>query len=514
MHDRTFKNLVMMTRNVTLCSLLLCGLSTASAQAIPSAVANVQLGSSSTSNLNNEIQVQYNVSPTGANQSKEGYLLFDLSGYPELKASNIQKASLVLYVENGGTAGAFTVCPLSQAWSAATINGKNAPSCSNQNLAVTTNISATQIQQGSFVTVDITAIVQGWFSSNPNYGIMLAADPTTKTSGINVYFDSMQTNSVLIFGASSTQNGNGYPPWINIVLQSQGPTGATGAQGPIGPTGSIGLTGPTGLKGATGATGATGSIGATGATGSSGLIGPTGATGAAGPIGPTGTAGVKGATGTTGPIGATGPAGPTGPTGSTGTSGSNGLIGPTGPAGPIGATGVGLIGPAGPTGATGPAGPQGLAGSGGQTVYTYSGPNPNIPGDLGRPIALMTNPIVFAGSGYLDANGSFKLDIARVFTQTALCTATGAPNPSQGYSFIAATSVYSDPNNNGDLTLWVAGNFPDLYNGTTSFSSLLSSPGGSSYYYTFYTPYYLETFRTAAYQPFTFQCTGSSTPIS
>ena len=311
MKVRMFEHLVTMTRSAILCSLLLllCGVATTWGQAIPSAVANIQLGTSSNPNLNNQIQVQYVQSLTGVNQSKEGYISFDLSGYPSLTAANIQKASLVLYVENGGTPGTFTVCPLAQAWSPSSINGRNAPSCSNQNLAVTTAISATQLQQGSFVTVDITAIVQGWFNGNPNYGIMLAADPTTKPSGINVYFDSKQMNSILGLGATSTQSASGYPPWINIVLESQGPVGPTGAQGPIGPTGPIGLTGATGAKGATGATGAIGLIGPTGSTGAIGAVGPTG---------PTGVAGAKGATGATGAIGPIGPIGPTGATGANG----------------------------------------------------------------------------------------------------------------------------------------------------------------------------------------------------
>jgi streptogramin lyase len=72
---------------------------------------------------------------------------------------------------------------------------------------------------------------------------------------------------------------------VEVIGQSQGPTGATGA------------------------TGKTGATGATGATGSAGSQGP------AGPTGPAGADGSNGAPGAQGPQGAQGPVGPQGPAG-------------------------------------------------------------------------------------------------------------------------------------------------------------------------------------------------------
>ena len=254
---RTFSNLATNSERLAKCAMI-AGLLSASTiawgQAIPSDVANVQLGNSrSGANTGgddgtggaNKIQIQYKVNGQGVNQSQEGYIKFNLSVFPNLTWQNIQKATLVLYVQNGGNQGTFTVCQLAQNWSSATITGNNAPTCTNV-APVATTISATQLQQGSFITVDITSIVQSWYNGIPNYGIMLSADPTPgSNNGINVSFDSMQGN-------------NGYPPWVNLVLQSQGPAGATGPQGPAGPAGPAGAAGANGLMGASGLPGANG----------------------------------------------------------------------------------------------------------------------------------------------------------------------------------------------------------------------------------------------------------------
>jgi hypothetical protein len=119
---------------------------------------------------------------------------------------------------------------MSQAWTSATITGINAPSCTNT-ASPTVTLTAAQLAQGSFVSVDITSIVQSWYQGIPNNGIVLFADaPLTGTgnNGVSVQFDSLS-------------DSGGYPPLLNLVLQSQGPTGATGAQDPIGPTGASGI---------------------------------------------------------------------------------------------------------------------------------------------------------------------------------------------------------------------------------------------------------------------------------
>jgi hypothetical protein len=100
-------------------------------QAVPSQIADIQLGSKGGSQGGNNIQINYNVDGKGVNKSAVGLIQFDLSGFPtNLSPSGIQKASVVLFVQNGGNAGAFSVCQAGQAWSTATITGTNAPTCS------------------------------------------------------------------------------------------------------------------------------------------------------------------------------------------------------------------------------------------------------------------------------------------------------------------------------------------------------------------------------------------------
>ncbi len=221
----------------------------ASGQAVPSQVANVQLGSFLGNRGGLSIQVQYSASNHGLN----GYVQFNLGVFPTLTVAQIQKATLVLFAENGGNAGTISVCRAATTWSASTITGNNAPVCAagtSTNLVVT----AAQLSSGSFVSVDVTSIVQSWYNGSSNFGIILSG----ATSGTNVQLDTLASNF-------------GYPPVLDLVLQSQGP------QGPIGPQGPQGLQGPQGPQGFQGLPGATGVTGPTGPQGPQGIQGPAGA---------------------------------------------------------------------------------------------------------------------------------------------------------------------------------------------------------------------------------------------
>jgi Collagen triple helix repeat (20 copies) len=325
---------------------------------VPSATVSVQMNNNAGAN-NDHLQIQYNANGQGVNQSNEGLITFNLATLPAgLTAANIQSANLILFVEGGGSPGTITACELAATpvWSPSTVTGTTMPLCGSV-ATVSFNVSSTQLQNGSFIVVNVTPIVQDWISGSVNNGIMLAADkPPTGVNPINVQFDALQNN------------GQGYAPELQVVLQSQGP------QGPAGPAGLTGPAGPTGQIGATGATGPQGPIGLTGATGPQGPLGLTGATGVTGAQGPIGLTGPAGAIGTQGPIGLTGPAGatgatgPQGPIGLTGAAGTTGAQGPIGLTGPAGATGTqGPIGLTGPAGAAGPQGPIGLTGAAGAT---------------------------------------------------------------------------------------------------------------------------------------------------
>lgn len=291
------------------------------------------------------LHIKYQVNGSGVNQSQESVIQFNLAVVPPgVTASNIQEADLVLYIDPSSvTPGTITVCELAStpAWQTGTITGANLPVCNAGAQLTSFNVSSSEVASGGFVVVNITPMVRDWISGTPNNGIMLQADSAVISaasggvaSAVNARIDSMK------------DNGSGFPPQLQIILQQQGPQGVQGPTGPIGPTGPQGIPGPSGT------------IGPGGITGPQGAIGPAGPAGAQGPGGDPGPVGPAGAAGLTGPAGPAGPAGADGAQGPIGIS----VVGPIGPTGPAGANGTdGAVGPKGDTGATGNAGPTGAA---------------------------------------------------------------------------------------------------------------------------------------------------------
>lgn len=226
---------------------LIAGL-TAFGQAVPSQIGNVQLGSAFGNRGGSSIQVQYAVTGT-TNHSLDGLLQFNLSVFPALTPAQVQKATLVLYLESGGGAGTVSLCAAATAWSSATITGTHVPACvagTATNIAVT----ASQLAGGAFIPIDVSSIVQSWYNGTANNGLILSP----ATAGTNVQF---ATVSAGLLGLSV-----GYSPVLDLVLQSQGPQGPVGPQGPQGiqglqgPMGLMGLTGPQGPMGLQGPAGA------------------------------------------------------------------------------------------------------------------------------------------------------------------------------------------------------------------------------------------------------------------
>src|SRR5580704_7523805 len=203
---------------------MLCAVTVIWGQAVPLQIADIQIGDYSSPHFGTNVQLRYNIDGRGVNQNQVAYIQFNLSVFPaNLTPAQIQKATLVLWVENGGNPGTVSVCQVSSAWFADTITGANAPSCTNTPM-YSFSVSTAQLRQGSFVEVDITPMVQSWYNGIPNYGILLAPGATAAVAGnngVNIQFASMEANS-------------GYPPVLDLVLQNQGPQGPTGGIGPAG----------------------------------------------------------------------------------------------------------------------------------------------------------------------------------------------------------------------------------------------------------------------------------------
>ncbi len=275
--------------------------------------ASIQLSAPTTNNGTSS-----NLGVQGPNL-QETYIRFDLSVLPSgLQASNINKATLRLFLANVSVGGTFDVRLVTGIWSEKTLTFNNAPPAG---LLIAGSIPVNMSEGRDFVLVDVTSAVQAWLSGTANNGIVLTASPG---SSISVNFDSKENSST------------GHDPETEIEVVSVGP------QGPAGPTGAQGATGATGPVGAA-ATVAVGKT-STGLPGTNALVTNAGSSSAA----------ILNFVIPQGPVGQVGPVGPQGP---------QGLQGATGATGAMGQQGVpGIPGAMGATGSTGPQGPQGPAG--------------------------------------------------------------------------------------------------------------------------------------------------------
>ena len=212
------------------------------------------------------------------------YLQFNLPlGLPAgTLGTDVAKATLKLYANSVVAGGTMTLRQLPSLWNEGTMTNDTA-------LVLGTQVGSKAIvlaDQGKWVVIDVTALVQTWLTTPVTNPSSLAL---VSTLGLNVVFDSKE--NVI----------TSHEPVLEINLR--GPVGARGATGATGATGVRGATGSTGAVGATGVRGATGTTGANGTNGATGLAGANGATGA------TGTAGATGATGCDSKCGACGQGG-------------------------------------------------------------------------------------------------------------------------------------------------------------------------------------------------------------
>jgi hypothetical protein len=165
----------------------------------------------------------------GGSGGAVGLLVFDLSGIPG--GSNVSSAHLFLYVDTVQAAGSMDVYSADSSWAESTVSGVGGPGAST---LIQTGIAV--ITANNFISVDVSAQVQGSLGGSTNNGFLLQG-----TSGLSAYFDSKENTNT------------SHPARLEIIL-----------------SGVVGNAGATGVTGATGDSGATGQAGATGATGTSG----------------------------------------------------------------------------------------------------------------------------------------------------------------------------------------------------------------------------------------------------
>ena len=196
-------------------------------------------------------------------------LQYDLSSLPSgVTSSQLNKATLSLFVTGFTTGGTFDVYLVNAPWNEGSVTFNSAPPLGN---LVVSGVSVNSTAKNNFIQVDVTPALKQWMSGTPNYGLALVPGPLSQ---ISVTFDSKEDSTF------------SHEP--DLLYSFNGPAGP---QGPAGPTGPLGPVGPQGPQGAQGP------------QGPSGPQGPQGIQGLTGPIGPQGVQGLPGIQGLPGPQG-------------------------------------------------------------------------------------------------------------------------------------------------------------------------------------------------------------------
>jgi hypothetical protein len=178
---------------------------------------------------------------------------FDLSSLPMgTTAAQVSRAVLRLYCNRADAAGTVSLETVGGTWGESSVTYATLPALGS---AVQT---ATVGQAGTYVVMDVTALVQGWISAPAtNHGVALTSEVAA------LQFDSKENDLT------------GHAAELDVVLASSGA---------VGPAGPVGLTGPAGVQGP---------VGPAGTPGAAGPAGPQGVAGVAGPAGPPGIAGLS-----------------------------------------------------------------------------------------------------------------------------------------------------------------------------------------------------------------------------
>ena len=176
-------------------------------------------------------------------------LSFNLAALPSgLTSANVQKATLTVFVNKVTTAGGLDFLPINGAWSESTVTYSTAPA---RGAAVLSDVPVSVAN--TFLTVDVTSLVQNWISGTANYGIAIRA--ASAQSSTVVSLDSKE--------ATATSHA----AFLDVTLTAADQVGIQGQTGPAGPPGPQGIPGPFGPAGPAGATGPQGPAGPAGPPG-------------------------------------------------------------------------------------------------------------------------------------------------------------------------------------------------------------------------------------------------------
>lgn len=158
--------------------------------------------------------------------------------------AELQRATLVVFVNRVGQAGTFDVTLVRGRWAEESVTDAAFPSLAN---AIASRIPVAAAQE--YLSVDVTAAARDWLGGGVNMGLALTA-----------------SDSRTMFLIDSKENAaTSHAPRIEIQF-----TGRAGPQGPVGPAGPAGAAGPAGPQGSQGPAGPPGPAGAGGSGGAGG----------------------------------------------------------------------------------------------------------------------------------------------------------------------------------------------------------------------------------------------------
>jgi len=177
---------------------------------------------------------------------------FSLSTLPAgLQASNVSKASLLLYVNRVTVAGNVSVALLTSPFTELTATQTSTGGAVGSIIAGSIPMGVAQV--GTYLLVDVTSAVQNALLSG-TVGFAVVSDGTSV-----VQFDSKENVAT------------SHPAQLTVTLVSVGPPGAQGLPGPPGTQGLPGAQGLPGTQGLQGNPGTPGSPGAQGPAGPAGV---------------------------------------------------------------------------------------------------------------------------------------------------------------------------------------------------------------------------------------------------